>query len=508
MSDTRERQPVGQAEPPGPASGTVLARLVQTIRDNRLFAVALGAGAVLRLIVVIAYPGVIWFLYDSFVYLGAALRPRPDLSKTVGYSFFLRALEPFHSLTLVAVLQHLMGLAIAVMIYALARRARLPRWAATLATLPVLFDGYEVQLEHMVMGETLFTFLLMAAVTMALWRDTQAARPTPWVMLTAGLLTGYAVTVREAGAPMLVLLPAYFLVRWRGWRLPVAVAVGCALPVMAYGAWFHAVNGQYTLTRATGFNLWGRVSSFAECSQIKPPPAERAICPTQPVADRMPPGEIVWKTPALHRLPGGPVSAANNKLLTDFAIRAIVAQPLGYLGSIAHDLALTVDPWRLPYPNAYTANHYRFPVHPQSIIASHDFVPGGTTVHDVHAYGRQSPSRPVRPFSLMLKGYQLIFYTWGPLFGAIILVGLGGLIRFRRRLGGPGLLPWAAAITLLLFPMATIDFDYRYLLPVLPFACLAAVLAFAPGEDTHGRLLSWRQKRVLRARPTESGGTS
>jgi hypothetical protein len=46
------------------------------------------------------------------------------------------------------------------------------------------------------------------------------------------------------------------------------------------------------------------------------------------------------------------------------------------------------------------------------------------------------------------------------------------------------MLPWVTAVVLLVFPIATADFDYRYLLPVLPFAGLAAALAFAPDTAT------------------------
>ncbi len=458
--------------------------IIRLIQDNRLFAAAAGAGAGLRLVAMLGDPGVLWFPGDSYLYLGAALRPRPDLSKTVGYSFLLRVLDPLHSFVLVALLQHLMGLAIAVMMYVLARRARLPRWGATLCCLPVLLDGYEIQLEHMLMSETLFTSLIMIAVTIALWRDSQAGMHAAGGAV-AGLLTGCAVIVREAGIPLIVVLTGYFLVRWRGWLLPVAVAAGCLAPVAAYAAWFHSVNGQYTLNRATGFYLWGRTTSFADCAVIRPPTAERRLCVWQPVADRAPPGRFVWTSPAARELP-----------------------PFGYLHSVVRGVRVAVSWQRLTYPGPVTVADYLFPHRPQVPPANRTWIPGGTAAQDARAYGHTSATPVVRPFSAMIRVYQRYFYTRGPLFGAILAIGLGGLIRSWRRLAGPGLLPWAVAITLLLFPIATIDFDYRYLLPVLPFACLAAMLAFAPAEDAHGRLLSWRQKLLLRARRTGSGGTS
>ena len=80
----------------------LLPRLRHLAGENKLFTGALAAGALLRLITILGYPGALWFDGDSYVYLGAALRPQPNLSKVTGYSFFLRLLLPFHSLTLVA----------------------------------------------------------------------------------------------------------------------------------------------------------------------------------------------------------------------------------------------------------------------------------------------------------------------------------------------------------------------------------------------------------------------
>src|SRR5690242_20728876 len=50
------------------------------------FIAALAAGTVLRLVAMIGYPGALWFAGDSYVYLGAALRLQPNLSKATGYS--------------------------------------------------------------------------------------------------------------------------------------------------------------------------------------------------------------------------------------------------------------------------------------------------------------------------------------------------------------------------------------------------------------------------------------
>jgi hypothetical protein len=485
---------------------SVIGRCRALIARHRLFSIALGAGAFIRLLVMVGYPGALWFAGDSYVYVGAALRPKPDLSKTTGYSLFLRALLPLHSFVLVTFVQHLFGLAIAVMVYALALRAGVSKRWSVAATLPVLFDGFMIEDEHMLMAESLFTVLVVTALLLILWWR----RPSWWVALIAGLLTGYAVTVRSEGLPVLVLFPLAVALRdWRRWRQWLAaglLGIGCLAPVAAYVGWFHHVNGSYGLTRSDGFYLWGRVSSFAECSVIKPPASEQAICPSGAPSSRTPPGDYIWHAPMVHDIAGGPVSVANNKLLRDFAIRAIVAQPVGYAEAVAHGLYLSVRWPREDYPDPGTVGYYYFQLHTQQIPANHSWIPGGTAYSDAVAYGHATPSRIILPVASVLAFYQHVVYTYGPLFGIIMLLGLGGLVRVRTREFGTlpvaglsvplvrpvsigwcrrsgSMVPWVTAVVLLVAPIAVADFDYRYLLPVLPFAGLAAALAFAPARS-------------------------
>jgi hypothetical protein len=479
-----------------------LARLRELAVRNPHFSVALAVGALLRLIAMLAYPGTLWFAGDSYVYVGAALRPTPDQSKTTGYSLFLRALLPFHSFTLVTGLQHLMGLGIAVMVYVLARRAGVSKIWATAATLPVLLDGFEIEDEHMVMAEALFTFLIMLAMLLILWRSR-----TSWVTaLIAGLLVGYAVIVRSEGLPLLALFPLYLLWRgrrvggrggarsymWGGWLVAVVMALGCVAPVLSYATWFDHEQGSFTLSRADGFFLWGRVSSFAECSVIKPPADEVQICPGGSPSSRTAPGDYIWHFGPVHNIAGGPVSIANDRLLRDFAIRAIEAQPFGYAKAVVKGLLLSVEWPRHKYPDPGTVGYYNFTLYTQSIPNTKAWIAGGTAYQDAISYGHAAPSRVVQPFASLIILSQRILYTYGPMFGLIMVLGLGGLVRIEglrerrprlawsRRAGS--MLPWVTGVVLLVFPIATADFDYRYLLPVLPFASLAAGLAFAPAR--------------------------
>ena len=156
-------------------------------------------------------------------------------------------------------------------------------------------------------------------------------------------------------------------------------------------------------------------------------------------------------------------------------------------------IALSVEWPRQKYPDPGTVSYYYFHLKPQTIPANHVWIPGGTAYQDAVRYGHATPSRVVKPFAILIAGYERLFYTYGLLFGLILLTGLGGVIRFRRSSGRlpvrlvwsrrtGSMLPWVTAVVLLVFPIAVADFDYRYLLPVLPLACLAAGLAFAPAR--------------------------
>jgi hypothetical protein len=469
--------------------------VTRPVARHRLLSAALLLALLLRLGAELGYRWQSWF-NDSYSYLRAAVTLTPETTRPSGYAVFLWLLSPAHSYLLVTALQHLMGVGVAVMIYAVARhRFAAPAWLAVLATLPVLFDGFEIQLEHLIMADTLFLFLAMAGVTVALWTP----RPSWRFCLAAGLLLGLSATVRSTGLPLLAVFAVYLvIVYWRSWRsLAAGLAVGAAafaVPLAGYAAWYDSAHGEFAMTDSTGVFLYSRVMTFADCSRMSLPAGLRPLCTPVPSAQRPNGQDYIWKPVSpLLRLGHPEFSPSVDNLAERFAIRAIEAQPLDYASAVWDDTVRSFEWNRSVFPNPQTYDAYLFGYTSPHIPLS-PF--GGYATPEAYYVRGGTATVIVNPFASLIRGYQRLVWLPGAMYGLILLAGLYGIARRWRRGGREALLPWLCSVVLIVAPAATAEFDYRYVTTAVPFACLAVAVAFGParlarrvaGGSTEGRL--------------------
>jgi hypothetical protein len=469
------------------------------ILDNKFFALVLAAGFLLRVDTELGYQWQTWF-NDSFSYMSDVFPLHPDVTRPAGYAIFLKALEPLHSFAAVTILQHLMGLAIAVMVYALARhRFGAPRWIATLATLPVLFDGFQIELEHLILSDVPFEFLIVLATTMLLWNR----KPSWWCCALIGLILGIAETVRSIALPLLPIFLVYILLRRIGWKAFFSALVACLAPVLLYCTWFYAVNGVFAMTESTGVFLYSRVMGFAECSKMGNLPAdELSLCVNTPPDKRPITQDYIWENLSpMDRFPPSKFSVLTDQLGENFAERAILHQPLGYLQIVAYDTIRVFEWKRYVYPNAQTYDEYLFGYKSQPVPGwAHGNI--GSFTSPVAYYIRGNPlTDVVNPFAGAIRVWQRYIWLPGSVYGAILAVGLVGMVLKWRRVGGAATVPWLISVALIVAPAATAEFDYRYVLPAVPFAALAAAMAF--GKDT--KMGDWVRAREAARRDRKAG---
>jgi hypothetical protein len=461
---------------------------------HRLFIIVLTPAVLLRVDAELGYRWHAWF-NDSFQYVQNTVHFQLDPTRVSGYSIWLKILQPLHTYAVVTILQHLMAVAVAVMIYALARhRFHSPAWLATLATVPVLYDGFEIQLEHLIMADVPFLFLLTLAVTLLLWDPAPSLRRC----LLIGALLGLAEIVRSVGLPLLAVFAVYMIIKRVSWRKVAATIVVCLIPVFGYAGLFYVEHGQFAMTNSTGVFLYGRVMTFADCAKMKVPVNELSLCITVPPSQRLAGWAYIWDAESpLGRFPPSKFSPVPNQLAENFAIRAVEAQPLDYAKAVFHD-TWRVFAWkRYVYPNAQTYDEYVFGYH-GTPIPNWNKAHLGPYDSYAAAYVHGNPNtQVVSPFANVIRGYQRYVWLPGTVYGLILLAGLGGMVLAWRRLGGEALLPWTISFALIVIPAATATFDYRYVLVAVPFACLAAAMAFSPGTaggDLTRRLGKRRQR--------------
>ncbi len=462
---------------------------------HRLFIIVLTPAVLLRVDAELGYRWHAWF-NDSFQYVQNTVHFQLDPTRVSGYSIWLKLLQPLHTYAVVTILQHLMALAIAVMIYALARRRfGTPAWLATLATVPVLYDGFEIQLEHLIMADVPFLFLLTLAVTLLLWDPVPSLRRCALI----GALLGLAEILRSVGLPLLAVFAVYMIIRRISWRKVATAIAVCLVPVFGYAGMFYLEHGQFAMTNSTGVFLYSRVMTFADCTKMKVPVNELSLCTTVPPDKRPIAQAYIWTSESpLDRFPPSKFSPVPNQLAESFAIRAIKAQPLDYAKAVFGDTWRVFGWKRVVFPNAPTYDEYIFGYRSLPIPAwdqSDNLGPYGSYAA---AYVHGNPlTQVVSPFANVIRGYQRYVWLPGAVYGLILLAGLGGMVVAWRRFGGEALLPWTISLALIVIPAATAEFDYRYVLVAVPFACLAAAMAFSPGTaggDLVRRLAGRRQR--------------
>lgn len=440
-------------------------------RQHWLFAIVFCAGLVLRIVTQLAYSPALVYI-DTYRYLHGDSSLDP-----LGYLALLWPLQRAGGLAAVAAVQHLLGLSIAVALYVVLLRRGMWRWAAALATAPVLLDAYQLQSEQTIMPDVLFEALIVAGLALLLWRRI----PAVWQVGLAGLALGLAVDVRQVGIVLVVPVLLFLLargIRWRRLAESALFTVGSAIPVLLYMVVQLAVTGHFTFTARNSYVFYGRTAAAADCTTLRLPPDERSLCPSPQVVATLGIDGLVGD-------PGGPLLSYRpppgmtlEAMADRFEDAVVTQQPMAVLSAIHADFiklfALTRDTTPGDMPISRWQFQASYPTYPPLITLGYvaSIKPGG---------GQPSV---VRPLAEALRYYQLHGgYTPGPLLALAALAGLAGSCLLGRRrehttTATACLLSTAMTIILLLGSDAY-EFSWRYQLPALVLLPPAGILGAA-----------------------------
>ncbi|MEA2486550.1 MAG: hypothetical protein QOF16_204 [Actinomycetota bacterium] len=438
------------------------------IGEHGPFLLAVVAGATLRVLVAVTYQPALLLQRDAYSYLltayGAPSRFRPEL-----YPLLLKPLLIGRQLAVVPSVQHLLALGLAVLLYALLRRLGIGPVMATVALLPLLLDPYQVDLEQYVLSETFFEVFAVSAFVILLWRTTV----TPSRAALAGALIAAAILTRYVGAILIPVVIVYALTARLGWKSAGAVIAGALVVIGGYAGWHATNSGGGGSGGKLGYFLYGRVASFADCTRVHVPPSQKPLCIDVPPAARGPDYGFRGLDRYIKPIENQPNA---NGLLTSFSLSMIRHQPFEYVSAVAGDVGRfftwTSPPRREPYAQRWVYVLSLAQANPVPIIRAR----GGAPPPSLHLGTR---FRIDAALAGGLRRYQQWIYTYGPLLGVLLALGLiGGVAGWRRdrRVAAAALTLSLAALGLMVFAAMVNVFHFRYEIPALPFAGPAAAL--------------------------------
>lgn len=250
-------------------------------------------GVALRLLTIISWWPVTPTLDDAYQ-LYAKSNPFMDPQHPAGYGLIIAALGAVtREVAFPVLLQHLSGIASALLLWAATRRVTGSAWAGLLPAGIVLLNPDEIFLEHAIMSES----WAILATSVGLYAAVRTFdEPMPWWRwpIVTGVALGLAVTIRTAGLLMvpvvvlaLLLYQARSLHRLREhWRAPVAAAGAAAIILVAFAGANATFGQRFGIAPSPGWYLYGRVAQFADCHRFTPPAGTAVLCETRPASQR------------------------------------------------------------------------------------------------------------------------------------------------------------------------------------------------------------------------------
>jgi hypothetical protein len=469
-------------------AGSTISGVGRALRRHWPFGILLAAGLILRVCAAVAYRPALVYI-DTVRYLGGDSHGLDPL----GYSYLL--LRPVlllgGGLTGVAAVQHALGLAMGVALYAAAIRYGAPKPLACLAAAPVLLDAYQVQAEQTIMPDVLFEALAVAALMLLLW----APVPHPGRLAAAAALLGISATVRQVGELLIVPLLGYVLAAAGGWRPRAVGAVTAvrvfALPVAGYMALSAAFGNGFRLSNMDDAYLYGRVAHAADCGTLRIPGYERPLCPPPATARSLGVDGLATNpaSPVFRYSP--PPGIRRVAAIAGFDEAVLTQQPLRVAGDIAADavklFALTRNTAQGDTP-----------------VSRWQFQPDYPVYRTADRAVLHTQPRVARPLAVALRAYQLHGgYTPGPLLLAFFFSGTTAAFSLRRhRALALGCLLATGFAVAAVFGADLYEFSWRYQLPALVTLPLAGV---------GGATVAWRslvtwwsggRGRMIRCIPT------
>jgi 4-amino-4-deoxy-L-arabinose transferase-like glycosyltransferase len=355
-----------------------------------------------------------------------------------------------------------LGLSVGIAIYVVLVRLRVPRWAAALASAPVLLDPFQVAIEHYILSDSLFLALLVGGLAVMSMRRRASLRRAA----LAGILLGCAALVRSAGDLVIVVAAIVLLIGQARWRPAFVLVLAVAIPLSAYMLWFHSHYGSFSTNRFPENGLYQRVVNFADCRQAKLLTYERPLCPRVPKERLKGAYYYAHSRQAPWRSVEVPPGKDRWDVLHAFNRRVIRQQPLRYAKNVVTD-ALRLFAVRR-HSDAYGTGQ----------IDNWQFALGGQyhRTSKIPGMPRRSGLRINEALASRL-GLWSRLYVPGPILAVCLTLGLAaaaGLGRARRSgLRATSALFGVSSVALLITSNAVSAFSWRYQLP--QFALLPAV---------------------------------